>query len=186
MPKRATRSTTSVSDMQNESINENVSEKESQPYIIWDTYEIIKHQAEFLREEDESLSEDEAWDQAAQDDFLFEHEWDYVFESLEEKMKEINEGGFWRVEVDNFGWRNLNGWKKIQTDSAKKLLQEVLPDTDCTFHIFVVDDAEAPAGKMLTLRNWHHDSPMGNEWYEIRAISAEAFYGEEEDEEDED
>lgn len=159
-------------------------EKDPLPYLIWDASEIIQHHAEYLREEDENLSEEQAFSQAAQDHDLFEHEWDYLLDSLNEKMKEINEDGYWRVEVENFGWRNLDGWQKLYTTNAKEFLQKILPDTDCTFHIFVVDDDETPGAKMLSIRNWHHDSPMGNERYYARSISAETFYGFEDSEDD--
>ncbi len=157
--------------MENESTNVQGPESEG-PYLIWDTHEVIKHQAEFLREEDPELSEDEAWRQASEDQGIFDHEWEWLLESLEEKMKEINEGGYWYVRVENFGWRSISGHQRFQTTSAKEFLRKVLPDTDCTFHIFVTGDSG------LAIRNWHHDSPMGNEWYYARAAS------EDEDEED--
>lgn len=169
--------------MQHESVNAQPSEKEPRAYIIWDTCEVIKHHAEYLREEDDTLSEDEAWNRASQDDFLFEHEWEYLIDALEEKMKEINEDGYWLVRVENFGWRSLDGYQKFQTTDAKEFLRKVLPDTDCTFHIFVSDDAQS-GGKMLSIRNWHHDSPMGNEWYYARPISEASFYDEEEEDEE--
>lgn len=165
--------------MQKESINENAKEIERDPgpYITWDTRDIIKYHAEYLREEDETLSEEKAWDLAAQDYDLFEHEWDCLLESLERIMKEINEDGYWHVRAEDFGWQNLSGWTKFQTDSAKTFLQKILPNTDCTFHIFVVGEGDQ---RYLSIQNYHHDSPMG-EWYYARPISAAKFYGENED-----
>ena len=168
--------------MNTESTNAQESEQDRGPYLIWDTCDVTKHHAEYLREEDPELSEDEAWKQASEDDFIFEHEWDYLLELLEEKMKEINEDGYWLVRVENFGWRSISGYQKFETTSAKEFLRKVLPDTDCTFHIFVTKDAQS-GGEMLAIRNWHHDSPMGNEWYYARPIS-EATYNDEEEDED--
>ena len=65
----------------------------------------------------------------------------------------------WYVEVRNFGWRNQNGYTKFYAEDGKTLLNEILPNTMCTFWLY--KDGEYN----LRLRNAHHDSPTGNENY---------------------
>ena len=161
--------------MEQESVNSQESEKEPLAYVMWEPLEIAKHHAEFLREEDPELSEDDAFDRAYGDTYLYEHEWDYLLEALTEKMGEINEGGFWLVSIDDFGWRNLSGTKKFKAEDGKTFLREILPDCDCIFKIFVRDTDD---GKMFYILNYHHDSPMGESYY-VYPISESSFHGEE-------
>jgi len=159
----------------------NVEKEEKElPFIVWDTCEIIEHQVEFLREEDESLSEDDAWQQAQQDVDLFDHEWEYITDYLTEKMEEIGKG-FWLASVEDFGWRNLSGTKKFTAEDGKALLREVLPDCECMFRVFLREDKED--GKRFYIHNFHHDSPMGESYY-VYPISAAKFYGEEEEQDE--
>lgn len=75
----------------------------------------------------------------------------------------------WKATVNGFGWRGLNGEKYISADNAKTLLSEVLPDTDCTFHIYNFRNG-------IAIQNYHHDSPTGNEWYYIVPIASDTYY----------
>ena len=162
-----------------ESVNSEESEKEPLAYLIWDTCEVAKYHAEYLREENPELSEDKALEQAFGDADLYDHEWDYLLEALTEKMGEINGGGHWFVSIDDFGWRNQSLRGKFKADDGKAFLHKVLPDCECMFHIFV-NDAEG-GGKMFYIKNWHHDSPMGESYY-VWPISEAKFHGEEEEE----
>lgn len=155
-------------------------EAERLPYVAWDTCDIAQHQANHLREEDPGLSEEDALHQAHGDQDLYDHEWEWVVDSLTEKMKEIGEEGFWHVSIDDFGWRDISMRGVFEADDGKAFLSKVLPDCDCTFQIFVRD---ADAGKMFYIRNWHHDSPMGESYY-VHPISEAKFHGEEEEEEE--
>jgi hypothetical protein len=58
----------------------------------------------------------------------------------------------------------LNGHKDFNADTGEALLRAILPNTDNKFKI-----TQETAGdkKYLKLRNWHHDSPVGDEYYEI-------------------
>ena len=154
---------------------------EERPFVVWDTYEITKHQVEFLREEDPELSEDDAWQDAQGDVDLFDHEWEYITEYLTEKMQEIGEG-FWFASVEDFGWRNLSGTKKFTAEDGNTLLREVLPDCECMFRIFLREDKED--GKHFYIHNFHHDSPMGESYY-IYPLSSAKFYDEEDEEQEE-
>ena len=131
-------------------------------YIRWSTYDIIKSQAEYIVEEDPSITEDQAFQNASEDYDIFTWAWDELIDDLDQKMAEYNpDGKRWDVRVENFGWRNLSGRKVFDCDNAKQFLREVLPDTDNTFNIFMFDDE-----KRMEIQNFHHDSPTG-EWYYI-------------------
>ena len=101
-------------------------------------------------------------------DNLFQDEWEYLIEYLTEIIQKKNSDGYWKVEVENFGWRNLNGHKYLNAISGQELLSKILPKTDCTFYIFNF-------GKGLAIQNYHHDSPIGNEWYYLKPISEKTF-----------
>jgi len=169
--------------MEHESVNSQESEKAPLAYAAWDTCDIAKYHAEYLREEDPELSEDEALERAFSDQDLYEHEWDYLLESLTEKIGEINEEGYWFVSIDDFGWRNQSLRGMFEADDGKTFLQKVLPNCDCTFRIYVRDAEDG--GKMFYIHNFHHDSPMGESYY-VWPISAAKFHGEDEEGEEED
>jgi hypothetical protein len=138
--------------------------------MIWDTYEIAKAAFEDDRamEENNDLSDDQLWERVYGDNWLFNDAWSSLTECLTETMKEVNKSRFpgasmyWTATVKNFGWRGQSGYKEpFIADTGEQLLQEILPKTDCTFKIF-------REGNELKIQNYHHDSPCGNEWYEIR------------------
>ena len=101
----------------------------------------------------ESGDDGEAWDP--------EWEWECLTNDLTEVMTTCSEDGHWHVDVNNFGWRNQSGHKDISVATGQQLLAAILPNTDCTFKIYRYGEDG------LALQNWHHDSPMGNEWYYI-------------------
>lgn len=91
-------------------------------------------------------------------------EWGYdlINEELETHLQSINASRFPYVCcVNNFGWRLLNGVKKIELKEESRILNAFLPDTECYFKIWLT-----PAGFLL--QNFHHDSCDGSEWYEVR------------------
>lgn len=138
-------------------------------YARWSSADIIHNHAEFLQEEDPSLPDAEAWERASADDCLIDDEWDYLTMSLQEKLDEYNpEDAPWLARVENFGWRNLDGQKVFRAENAEAFLRGILPDTECTFNIYVDDET-----KTIEIQNWHHDSPMGNEWYTITVAGEE-------------
>lgn len=140
-------------------------EKPEIPYAIWDTLAITESQAEYLLElaeiENRNLSKEAAFLDAQKDTDLYDFEWQDLCEHLTALMQRINpDKRDWTACVENFGWRNLSGHKEFRADDGKKLLEEILPKTDCTFKIFDRKDH-------IALQNFHHDSPTGNEWYRI-------------------
>lgn len=121
-----------------------------------------------LYDEFEKLARENAY----QDSDQYEVEWDSLKEYLTEKMKEKNPDGYWRADMSNFGWRGVSGSKYFEADNGEKLLQEILPKTDCTFYIY-------DFGKDgLAINNFHHDSPMGKEWYYIVPVKQVEFENE--------
>jgi hypothetical protein len=149
-------------------------EKKEQPIISWDTCAIIKNRADDLieqnkgnREDDpelEELDEDEAWRIAAEDSFIFDDEWEYVMEYLTEIMTEINPDGGWFTTGENMGWQHRSGYKSFKADDGEKFMEEILPKTDCTFHIYRRKDNDGV--EYLYIRNAHHDAPTG-EFYTV-------------------
>lgn len=107
-----------------------------------------------------------------QDSDQYSIEWDDLNEYLTEKIKEKNPDGYWRADMSNFGWRGVSGSQYFEATDGKKLLEKILPDTDCTFYIY-------DFGKDgLAINNFHHDSPMGKEWYYIVPVSHAEFENE--------
>lgn len=137
---------------------------EEQPYLSWDTCDIAQGQAEFLREENPELSEDEAFAQACGDSEVYDMEWESLCDCLTELMNRINpDGSEWRVDVRDFGWQKQNGHKVFSADDGQNFLWAILPRTECTFKIYDRQDH-------IAIDNAHHDSPMGGEWYYIRPV----------------
>ena len=99
-----------------------------------------------------------------EDTDYWEAEWDLLIDSLEEILVRKNPRSCkWKVEGYNMGWRHRSGYKYIDCENknlrsgscdAGRFLQEILPDTDCTFRIY--DD-----GRYLRIKNYHHDAPTG-------------------------
>lgn len=144
----------------------------SEPFLVWDTYEITKNQAEYLANE-EGIPKEKAFDLACKDSDLITNEWDNLIECLTGKIQEINPSGSWRAKVENFGWRSLNGEKRFFAENGQEFLNQILPKTDCTFKIFV-------EGTEISIQNFHHDSPYGNEWYYIEEDKVKDHYEKEE------
>ncbi len=54
-----------------------------------------------------------------------------------------------------------SGWRKVlKASNGAGFLREILPKTHCHFYIFNY-------GKGLAIQNFHHDSPVGKEWYYV-------------------
>jgi len=75
----------------------------------------------------------------------------------------------WEIVVNNSGWRNRDGIKWEIIENGTELLRAALPQCDCTFKVYKY-------GKRgLKIRNWHHDSPTGNEWYYITPVTIKYY-----------
>lgn len=99
--------------------------------------------------------------------------WDDMIEGLTDQMKTKNPDGYWRADVQNFGWRSQSGHKYFKANNGQELLDEILPKTNCTFYIY-------DFGKDgLAINNYHHDSPTGKEWYYLVPVSDVEFKNQE-------
>jgi hypothetical protein len=71
-----------------------------------------------------------------------------------------NKTGYWKVEVENFGWRRCSGHKYFEANTMRDLINKCLPNTENIFNIFHYNDGYA-------IQNYHHDSCTGDEFYYI-------------------
>lgn len=142
--------------------------------LSWDESDIMENEIAYRMEENAEelkageVTEDEIKNRVYNDSYIFNFAYDDLKESLTELMREVNAGEYWDARVNNFGWRSLDGSKVFTAKTGEELLQNILPKTDCTFYIF-------KRAKMLIIRNYHHDSPMGNEIYYIKPLSAKQY-----------
>ena len=134
------------------------------PYLVWDTHKILTMHAKHLIEIGEAEHEEEGFHKACADPYLLNDEWECLTHALTDKLNEINPDGNWHAEAKNFGWLKLSGDKDFNAESGKTFLFEILPKTDCTFRIYT-DEKDT-----IKIQNFHHDSPVGNEWYRITPL----------------
>jgi hypothetical protein len=66
-----------------------------------------------------------------------------------------------KAEVNNFGWMNRDGQLEAEVKTASDMMIKILPNTSCSFKIHRL------GRKGLAIENFHHDKPMGGEWYYI-------------------
>lgn len=135
--------------------------QDNTPYLVWDTTEILNAKAKHLIETGEADHDEEGFTIACADPYLLNDEWECLTNDLSEKLKAINPVGYWHMKAKNFGWQNLSGTKDFEADNGKTFLSEILPKTECTFRIYI-DSTE-----VIKIQNFHHDSPVGNEWYTV-------------------
>ena len=142
--------------------------------LAWDVSDIIDNEIGFRleerKEEIESgdITEDAVRNLVYEDTDLFSFEWDCLLDNLSEILDRKNPDGYWKAVVNNFGWRSLDGQKYFRSHSASEFLREILPNTDCTFRVFNY-------GKGIAIQNFHHDSPVGREWYYITPCAHSTF-----------
>jgi hypothetical protein len=140
---------------------------QSAPLLVWDTCDIASRQSKHLVEIGEVDNEEKGFELACQDSDLLTFEWESLTECLTETLNSFNSEGHWRADVENFGWLNQQGYTEFEADNGSDFLNNILPETDCTFRLFLEDER-------ILIQNFHHDSPAGNEWYTIQPISTES------------
>lgn len=130
--------------------------------LEWDECNIVDNEVEYM-------DEDEIRNELYKDTGLFTMRWDNMTENLSYIMKGLAKRNYyknrWVASVNNFGWRNQNGTKTFRAENGQELLREILPKTNCTFRIF------KDGRNGIKIQNFHHDSPMGNEWYYIKPMT---------------
>ena len=99
----------------------------------------------------------------------FDYYWQDFKELLTDLMTEINKLGYWLDEARGLTWRNLNGSKVFEADTAEKLLEAITPNTsDYSISIY-------KGGKtFFYARISHHDCPMG-EWHRIKRLGETVY-----------
>src|SRR6266852_820689 len=117
---------------------------------------------------DEFKTESEIEQEIYADQDFWHSLWEDFTECLTSILDRKNPGGYWKAQVRNLGWRNLDGVKFLQAGDGASFLREILPQTDCHFYIFNY-------GNGLAIQNFHHDSPVGNEWYYVVPTTARMF-----------
>lgn len=123
-------------------------------FLSWDTVRIYQNQADYLYESGQACSEEEALQMAYEDEDLISSEWSFLIQELSEKIQEINPTGNWKAEGKNLGWQRMSGLKYFLASTGTKFLQELLPKTDCTFYIYLIENG-------FEITNYHHDAPTG-------------------------
>ena len=64
----------------------------------------------------------------------------------------------WLAQGRNLGWQKRRGYKQFSAGTGRELLRAVLPDTDCTFKIYL-----HPEHLAMTVS--HHDAPTGESYW---------------------
>ena len=133
--------------------------------LEWNESELFEEETKYLIEK-EGLTEEQALEIAEYLDYSIYY--DDLLMALSDILDEITKKnkyfGYWIADVNNFGWLNRDGTKEFQATNSGDFLTEILPNTDCRFQIF-------RNRNRLKIRCWHHDSPMGNEYYYIRPMT---------------
>ena len=142
--------------------------------IEWDENKVIEEEIKFqLEESKQEIEAGETTEESIRngiyaDSYIVEVNFNSFIEDLTAIMNKKCKTNYWKAEVNNFGWRRSNGNKVFQAEGAKELMNNMLPNTQCTFKIYNY-------GNGLAIQNFHHDSPTGKEWYYIKPI-AESTY----------
>jgi len=141
--------------------------------LEWDEGQIIEDRVNDMLSNwrdyfDEEPAEELVRENVYNDTFLLEDEYDCLIMNLTEIIQRKNPKGYWRAAMENFGWRGTDGHNYLQAVDGTELLQGILPKTDCTFRIFNF-------GRGLAVQNFHHDSPVGKEWYYLKPMGERTF-----------
>jgi len=106
------------------------------------------------------------WDNASCDEDEIRFSWDMFTEGLTEILDRIFPKGEVACKVKCFGWRGCDGFlETFKFQNGSGLLNKILPQAECTFKIH--ERRDSIYGHHLAIQNFHHDSPVGNEWYYV-------------------
>lgn len=143
--------------------------QERKPVLSWYPPDLIDAEKNYLIEE-EGYSEEDAESEIYNGGYGFlEMEWESFTEEVHFLLKKANpDEREWKATVKNFGWQNQDGYNFFNATSAIEWLRKILPDTECYFRIYYDEET-----RLIEIQNFHHDSPSGNEWYEIMAAIEE-------------
>lgn len=151
--------------------------KKEKPIMTYDECGIVDTETEYRIDEAQQEQESELNNddqeiirkEVLEDSDVFERAYEDLTEYLTEVMQDMTKRNYykdrWKATVNNFGWLKQNGFKTFKAENGKELLEAILPETDCTFKIF------KDGRNGIKIQNYHHDSPMGNEWYYIKPMT---------------
>lgn len=108
------------------------------------------------------------WNGCDETDELIDDEYEMFCESIE-SFENRNKSGYWKVEVENFGWNKRSGYMYVNAESMVELINRSLPDTENTFNVFHYKNGYA-------IQNYHHDSCTGKEFYYMVPCSESTYY----------
>jgi len=142
------------------------------PDLSWSSLAATEAQAAFLQQEDPTLSDTAAFDQACECAETLHDAWEQFCADFTEMLVALNPSTEqWVVLIAGAGWRNQEGRRTVDASEGEQLLRETLPDTECSFNIWRrVDHIE--------INNAHHDKPTGGEMYYVYPAAGCAHCGE--------
>lgn len=140
----------------------NPTPKKSQLITAYDASDIADAQADFLMEQDKSLTRQQALEQAYGDYDIYQWAWDDVKETLSEAMKAMGDPGYWKAEGRNMGWQHRSGHKFFKADNGEELMRAIFPNTDLSFKA-----TWGPFHRSIEFVVYHHDAPTG-EFYSVK------------------
>ena len=160
----------------------------------YDTCDLVDGEVKYRLEEDDEVKtrlaeagpegraavEEKVREEVNADPVVFEQAFDDLCEDLTEEIRRLTHSQtapghidvpmYFRLEMNNFGWRELNGHKYVRVTSGRELIAAILPNCECTYRFFKVKH-----GGKLVMQNSHHDSPVGREFYIILPISERTY-----------
>lgn len=116
----------------------------------WDTW-FEEHQPGWFKRLMKDCERGGALDMYCQD------EWNNLLEALTGIVQEMGITE-WLVQGRHMGWMKRSGYKTFSASNGRELLRAVLPDTDCSFKIYIHD-------RHLAMRVSHHDAPTGESYW---------------------
>ena len=132
---------------------------EIQPLFAWDEVAISNAEVEYLVEEN-GMTEEEARESLLDDCDLFQREWDYLSEYVDEWLKKQEDATFF-VSAYGLGWRNQSGWTIFTPKDGADFIMRVMGFDTNQFVIRFWESTDA----LLHATVYHHDSPTGESRY---------------------
>jgi hypothetical protein len=149
--------------------------------LSWDSYSIIKGVVEDIKQNPEDFverfeaegkdinNENDIWHMAEAE--LIDWDWEYecMTDNLTDIMQTVSKryvaGDIWKVSGESMGWRGREGFKYAKAENGLELLREILPETDCTFFIYIEKGKRG-----IKIYNYHHDTRFNSRGYELYYI----------------
>lgn len=95
--------------------------------------------------------------------------YDYFIEDLQSLMDERLKTSFLKVRAEDIGWNHRGGYKYVNTDNARVLLGEILPNTECNLYVYKI-----PKGICIVAK--HHDNPVNGDHYYVTSVAESTYH----------